>query len=363
MIFSLLLGIALANPPSTAPIGDTASNWALKEIELTPAPSYFQTKSEVVVAIIDTGIDLSHPDLRDHLWTNPGESGTDRWGRRKETNGIDDDANGFVDDVHGWNFVGNNNDVRDRHGHGTHIAGIISKIAPNAKIMILKYYDPLSPNIVSVNATPQAMNYARAMKARIVNYSSGGPGENLTEEQAVASLAEANILFVAAAGNESQNSDRQKFFPADYGFPNTLSVTAISEDQKILSSSNYGPHSVHIAAPGDDILSTLPGGTYGRMTGTSQATAFVTGVAALKLSTLPPHFKATDLISLLIKSGKWDENLKEKIKNPVVIDSSRALATKTEKQDANGEVISNTKDLPQDLFLSKKAFEMVTNAD
>jgi subtilisin family serine protease len=363
MIFSLLLGAALANPLSTAPIGGSDSNWAFQEIELAPALSYLQTKTEVIVAIIDTGIDTSHPDLRDHLWTHPGESGTDRWGRSKENNGVDDDANGFVDDVHGWNFVGNNNDVRDRHGHGTHIAGIISQIAPQAKIMILKYYDPNMPDDIGVAATPKAMTYARLNGARIVNYSSGGPGESSEEKKAVAALSQAGILFVAAAGNESQNSDHLQFYPADYGFPNILSVTAISEDKKILPSSNYGPHSVHIAAPGDDILSTLPGGGYGRMTGTSQATAFVSGVAALKLSTLPQNFKVTDLIDLLIKSGSWDESLKEKIKNPVVINSSRALATKTEKQDAHGEVISNTKDLPQEIFLSKKAFEMVDNAN
>jgi len=362
MILSLFISAALASSLPRAkspPISGNDSSWALQTIDQAPALSLSTKKSQVIIAIVDTGIDLNHPALRDHLWTNPGESGVDRWGHRKESNGIDDDGNGFVDDLHGWNFVNHNNDVRDLHGHGTHIAGIISQIAPDAKIMVLKYYDPNSPTNISVNATPKAIDYARLMKAQIVNYSSGGPGESIVERNAIKGLAADGILFVAAAGNESQDSDQLRFFPADYGLANILSVTAISQDQKILPSSNYGRNSVHIAAPGNDIWSTLPGGTYGKMTGTSQATAFVSGVAALKLSTLPQNFSPAKLVSLLVNSGQWDESLKEKLKTPVVINSYRALAMKSEQEDANGEVIENSKLLDNNLFLSKKAFELL----
>ena len=358
MILSLFISAALASSVPHAfapPTRGNDSNWALQTIDQAPALSLQTKKSQVIIAIVDTGIDLSHPALRDHLWTNPGESGTDRWGHRKESNGIDDDDNGFVDDLHGWNFVNHNNDVRDLHGHGTHIAGIISQIAPDAKIMVIKYYDPNSISDVSVNATPKSFDYARLMKAQIVNYSGGGPGESQVEREAVTKLANNGILFVAAAGNESQNSDLLHFFPADYNLPNILSVTAISQDQKILPSSNYGKKSVHIAAPGDDIWSTLPGGNYGKMTGTSQATAFVSGVAALKLSTLPAHFSPAKLASCLVNSGQWDESLKAKLKTPVVINSYRALAMKSEQEDA----VENSRLLNNDLFLSKKAFELL----
>jgi subtilisin family serine protease len=330
-------------------------------ILLSPA-SHAISSSPVIVAIIDTGMDLNHPALRDHLWTNPGETGVDRWGHRKETNGIDDDDNGFVDDLHGWNFISHNNDVSDHHGHGTHIAGIISRLAPQAKLMILKYYDASAPAEVSVQATPPAIRYARRMQAQIVNYSGGGPGQSRIEFQAISQLEAQGVLFVAAAGNEAQNSDQAPFYPADYGLKNILSVTAMGANLHLLPSSNYGLHSVQIAAPGEHIRSTVPGGGFGEMSGTSQATAYVTGVAALKLSTLPKNFKPTKLIDILLSSGKWNENLKMKLKAPVMADPERILAIKSENQDAQGNVTENAAKLDERLFLSGHAYELLTQS-
>ena len=281
-------------------------NWGLmgtggaSDIRVNRAWNITQGDRHVVVAVIDTGVDMNHPDLRENLWRNPGETGLDTHGRDKATNGIDDDGNGFVDDVYGYDFVNKKgiNDVKssqsvakDHHGHGTHVAGIIgavggnnigiSGVCPKVSLMILKYFDPISHNNDNLKNTVRAVRYAVANGAQIINYSGGGIEPNEDEKAAIMSAREKGILFVAAAGNEKSNSDTSHYYPADYGLDNIISVTAINPDAQVLASSNYGVKTVHIAAPGEGIYSTLPDGAYGFMTGTSQATGFVTGVAAL----------------------------------------------------------------------------------
>jgi subtilisin family serine protease len=291
---------------------------------------------KVVVAVIDTGIDVRHPALRDNLWINPGEDGVDSLGRDKRTNGIDDDGNGFVDDVHGWNFAGNSNDLTDTHGHGTHIAGIIGakKISPrlphgvadNVSLMAIKYYDPKIGAENNLRNSVQAILYAIRMKAQIINYSGGGT-EPSAEERAAIKLAEKHgILFVAAAGNEKSDADIHKYYPAGYGLSNIITVTALDENQEILPSSNYGLKSVDLAAPGKSIDSTLPGGSYGKMTGTSQATAFVTGTAALLLSKAGASTAPRDLILALIRGGQKSVNLDGKTKYQVCLNAYRSVA-------------------------------------
>jgi subtilisin family serine protease len=271
--------------------------WGLKKSDAARAWEVAQGSRKIVVAVIDTGADIHHEDLEKNIWTNPGESGLDRFGHDKATNGIDDDGNGFVDDVHGWNFVSNTGDLTDNHGHGTHIAGIIGAeagngkgiagIAPQVSLMILKYYDPKVPNTDNLRNTVNAIKYAVMMKnkyginVQVINYSGGGTEYSQDEHDAIMSAGDASILYVAAAGNERSNSDKHKYYPADYGLPNLISVTAIDPSTEVLPSSNYGTETVDIAAPGQNILSTLPGNQYGYMTGTSQATAFVTGAAVL----------------------------------------------------------------------------------
>ena len=132
-----------------------SSKWDFKKIDAEKGWQVSQGSRSIVVAIIDTGCDVHHEDLANNIWTNPGESGLDSQGRDKSHNGIDDDGNGFIDDVHGWNFVANNGDLSDNHGHGTHIAGIVGAeggnnkgiigIAPKVSLMILKYYEPKTP--------------------------------------------------------------------------------------------------------------------------------------------------------------------------------------------------------------------------
>ncbi|MBX3041261.1 MAG: S8 family serine peptidase [Bdellovibrionaceae bacterium] len=245
------------------------------------------TARDVVVAVIDTGLDTTDPIFQTHLWTNPGETGLDAQGRDKATNGIDDDGNGFVDDVHGWDFITGTNRVVDHHGHGTHISGIIlqgqeprTKLqgADRLRLMILKYYGPKNETDPVENSR-HALRYAIENNVDIINYSGGGPLPDSVEKALLEQAERKGILVVAAAGNEGSNVKNRPYFPASYGFSNILSVAAHNPDNELLPASNYGGN-VDLAAPGFQILSTVPGGMLGRMSGTSQATAFVTAAAA-----------------------------------------------------------------------------------
>ncbi|PWU20584.1 MAG: hypothetical protein C5B49_04075, partial [Bdellovibrio sp.] len=231
-----------------------AKSWGLLKSDAINAWKITQGSSDVVVAVIDTGVDIHHEDLDGSLWTNPGESGVvqtaackalpekvalARKDCNKATNGVDDDGNGFIDDVHGWNFVSNNSDLTDYHGHGTHISGIVAAkagngkgiagIAPNAKVMMLKYFDPKVPNTDNLKNTINAIHYAVANGAKVINYSGGGIEFSADEKAAIEEARKKGILFVAAAGNERSNSDHHKYYPADYGLNNIISVTAINQ--------------------------------------------------------------------------------------------------------------------------------------
>lgn len=309
--------------------------WGLKKSDAARAWSVSQGNKNTLIAVIDTGIDENHEDLKNNLWTNPGESGSDAKGRNKATNGIDDDNNGFIDDVHGWNFVSNNNKLDDNHGHGTHIAGIIgaeasnkkgiSGISPNVSLMVLKYFDPKVPNTDNLKNTISAIRYAVKMGAHIINYSGGGTDYSQEEHDAVELADKKGILFVAAAGNERSNSDQHHYYPADYGLKNIISVTAIDPTTEVLASSNYGTLTVDIAAPGQNILSCLPNNSYGLMTGTSQATAFVTGAAALVMSHKNQYFSAAEVKNYILATGDTSSSLIAKTKTSRQLNLFKAL--------------------------------------
>lgn len=301
----------------------------------------------VIVAVIDTGFDPQHLRLKSHQWHNPGETGWDIDGRRKNSNGIDDDANGFVDDAHGFDFVGGRNPIIDTHGHGTHIAGIIAKQAPRARLMNLKYFDREIDGVAALRNSIEAIKYAIAMKADIINYSGGGVIPSQEELIVLEEASRRGILIVAAAGNEGSNSERQPFYPANYKLTNILSVTAIDtiqSDTIVLPTSNFGARSVAVAAPGKDVVSTLPGNRYGAMTGTSQATAFATAVAAEIISesrerneTISPE----EVIERIVISSRVSPNLKGKTRLGSRLEGRRALAFRSESQTKKTETEKN----------------------
>ncbi|MGB1651761.1 MAG: S8 family peptidase, partial [Acidimicrobiales bacterium] len=252
-----------------------------------------QNASEVIVAVIDSGIDPNHPDLLDAIWINPGEIAD---------NGIDDDNNGFIDDTYGWDFTGEyDNTPQDEHGHGTHVAGTIAAtrnnaegiagVANNVKIMTLRFLDKQGNGITSwaINA----LEYAVANGAAISNNSWGGGPYETPLYNAIAQAGNTGHLFVAAAGNSGNNSDSYPMYPAAYNLPNILSVAAINSTGGLAGFSNYGINTVDIAAPGVNILSTMSGESencpnppipcYVSWQGTSMAAPHAAGVAALML--------------------------------------------------------------------------------
>lgn len=328
--------------------------WGLKKSDAARAWSVSQGHKNTLIAVIDTGVDIKHEDLKNNLWRNPGESGLDAKGRNKDSNGLDDDQNGFIDDIHGWNFVSNNSKLDDNHGHGTHIAGIIgaeasnkkgiSGISPNVSLMILKYFDPKVANTDNLKNTILSIRYAIKMGAHIINYSGGGTDFSKEEFDAVELAERKGILFVAAAGNERANSDQHHYFPADYSLKNIISVTAIDPTTEVLSSSNYGVLTVDIAAPGQNILSCLPNNSYGLMTGTSQATAFVTGAAALVMSHKNQYFKASEIKNYILATGSTSSSLMTKTRTSRQLNLFKALTILGSETGFSGGAKANVQD-------------------
>jgi thermitase len=355
-LIAYLLASSTASAENLKQKKSLASSWAHQQIETNRAQELAGDHSPLI-AIIDTGVDVSHPSIKDSLWINPGESGLDSKGRNKATNGIDDDQNGYIDDVHGWNFVTNSADLKDRHGHGTHIAGIISSVAPQSRLLILKYYDAKSTPIENVLHTMQAFKYAIQMKVQIINFSGGGPGPSSKEESILKEAEKNKILLVAAAGNDGVNTDHIPYFPADYPLSNILSVTALNSSLGIPMYANYGARSVSVAAPGDEILSSLPGGNFGEMSGTSQATAFVSGVAALILSQndMEPNL----LIEKIISSGLEERILQNKTLQATRLNAYRSLVMKGLSESAEGFQFENTTTIDNEAFIISHSLQSV----
>jgi len=272
--------------------------------------------SSVVVAVIDSGIDLTHEDLAANLWTNSGEI---------PDNGIDDDGNGYIDDVHGWDFRSNDNDPSDTSsacaGHGTHVAGIIGAVGDNGlgivgvnwdvRIMPLRCSGTSWGIFCAANDSDiiEAIEYYTDFGVQVSNNSyGGGPFSQAMEEVIRAS----HSVFVAAAGNDGTNNDTSPHYPSNCNLDNIIVVAAIDHNDQMASFSNFGGKSVDLGAPGDGILSTLPGNNYDIYSGTSMAAPHVTGAAALLLakdSTLTNMevkwrlLKGTDPTGLLVLTG------------------------------------------------------------
>lgn len=280
---------------SVAPNDPMAVNqWSINNLDLRNAWQYSTGSRDVVVAIIDSGIDLNHPDLVNNLWTNSGEIAGD---------GIDNEGNGYIDDVHGWNFYSNNNDIQDRYGHGTHIAGIIGAEGGNrlgitginwsVSLMTLRFTDDRGMGYTG--AAANAMSYISMMKNTygvnvvVANASwGGGTGFSNMLYGAINQLNDAGVVLTVAAGNNGSDNDITLRYPSCYDSPNIISVGALSSySNGLVGFSNYGAATVDLAAPGSVVYSTIPYSNYGYMSGTSMAAPMVAGTVALMKAVKP----------------------------------------------------------------------------
>ena len=295
--------------------GDPLSSllWGLGDTSGIAAESSWrisQGSRQVVVAVIDTGIDYTHEDLANNIWTNPFEL---------PGNGLDDDENGVIDDVHGARFLstGASGNPFDDNQHGTHVAGTIGAVhgnglggkgvVPFVTLLPIKFLDGNGSGRLSDAIA--AIDYMIDLKTRlgvnikIANNSWGGGGYSPALEAAIRRAYDAGIIFVAAAGNSGSDNDSSPTFPANYDLPNIISVTAIDQNQNLAPFSNYGASTVDIAAPGVSISSTLPGQRYGALSGTSMATPHVSGALAL-LFAIQNDLSVENAITRTLETGR-----------------------------------------------------------
>lgn len=246
--------------------------------------------ASIIVSVIDTGIDYDHEDLKANIWINPGESGGG-----KENNNIDDDGNGYKDDYRGWNFAYKTNDPYDDNDHGTHCAGTVGGVGNNGKgvagvnwnvkLMALKFLG--SDGSGGTAEAAEAIVYAADNGAKVLSNSWGGGEASQVLQDAIQYAHDRGVLFIAAAGNDSKNTDTSPNYPSNYEAPNVVSVAANDNADNVSSFSNYGRRTVDLSAPGSSIYSTRPLGRYQRLSGTSMATPHVAGAAALVMSRFP----------------------------------------------------------------------------
>jgi subtilisin family serine protease len=337
--WSLLLGLCLAAPACERSVGlreytDVSpflpndplfrKLWAHKRIHSASGWAVTTDCTAKPVAVVDTGIDLTHPDLADNLWTNTGETAG---------NGVDDDGNGYIDDVHGWNFYDGNAEPVDDNLHGTHVAGTIGATGNNgvglagicwkARIMAVKVLGGVE-GMGAMSDVATGIGYAVDNGAKIVNLSLGGPSNSAAMGSAIQYAQTKGVLVVAAAGNDSSDNDSIPTYPASLPYDNLVRVAAVGPDDQLADFSNYGAKSVDIAAPGVSILSTFPtyvteamseagkGSSYESLEGTSMATPHVAGAAALIWSKHPSD-SYTDLRGALLAHGEAISSLDGKV--------------------------------------------------
>lgn len=277
----------------------------LASINLMKSWQDYKLNKDVVVAVIDSGIDFEHASLNKNIHVLSGMKSSQNYGV--------DFSQGKI-----------STRPVDNDGHGSHIAGIIKSVFPEVKILSLKYYDPAAKHN-AMTASIKALEYAVENNVDLINYSGGGPGASDDELKILKEAEAKGILVIVAAGNRSSNLDSQAtFYPASYGLKNIISVSAHDDALNIIPSSNYGQSTVHIAAPGHRIRSTFPAGKAGYLTGTSQATAFVTGVASL-IKAKYPKLNDQHLKEIILSSAMLVKNFEGKIQGSKKLDATRAI--------------------------------------
>ncbi len=279
-----------------------------------------------IVAVIDTGVDYNHNIFRNSsaMWRNAGEIAD---------NGVDDDGNGYIDDIYGWNFNGRTNNPMDDGSHGTHVAGIIlgvgQDIFPSTwepakiRIMALKFLD--STGSGSTSDAIAAVYYAVNNGAQVINNSWGGASYSQSLHDALTYAYNRRVFIASAAGNSAKNNDSNDMFPANYPVPGQITVAATSDSDNLASFSNYGASTVQVAAPGVSVLSSVPGNNYRYMSGTSMATPFVSGLAALILREAPA-LTGYQIKNLILSSASSFSNLSSRVSSSGRVDVYDAIS-------------------------------------
>jgi hypothetical protein len=311
--------LEIANDPKLGEQWSLQKSGVIEALKLA-SENTNQSNPEIIVAVVDTGVDLNHPDLKSNLFINKNEI---------PNNGIDDDHNGFVDDVQGWNFNAKEDDpksdpiseeanAQDDFNHGTHVAGTIgalqnngigiSGIAPRIKILPVRW---MSKGLGWGSDAIAAIQYSVKMGAKVINASWGGIGYSKALEEAVREAEAKGVLFVVSAGNNKGDNDQTPRHPANLRFSNVIAVANTDENDNLAKSSNYGKKMVELAAPGENVVSTVLKGSYSKMSGTSMAASHLSGVAALLLS-VNPKLTGQDLKRILMETVTPVPSLQEK---------------------------------------------------
>ena len=299
----------LLNTGANSSGGNSRRGVAGEDINAESAWEISGGSNDVVIAVIDTGVDHQHPDLMENMWINMAE--------QNGQPGVDDDGNGFIDDIHGYDFVDQDGDPMDEKGHGTHCAGIIGAghnevgikgTMKKVKIMAVRFLDKAGTGTVS--DAIQAIDYAVRNKAQILSNSWAGNFYSQALFDGVEASTKAGLPFTAAAGNEQNDNDQWETYPADFALDNVISVGAMTGAGGKASFSNYGKNSVDVFAPGESILATYIPKSYKWLSGTSMATPFVSGILGLALAK-NSNLTVRELKDSLVESSVKNDELKE----------------------------------------------------
>ena len=306
--------------------------WMHQNVQSEKAWTVTTGSKDIFVAVLDSGIDYTHKDLKNNMWMNPQE----------KVNGIDDDNNGYVDDIYGWNFVSNNANPKttSSSNHGSHVAGIIGAtgsnntgvvgIAPNVKMMALRFIGESGTG--STSGAIRGIDYAVSKRVFAINNSWGSRGTSRSLGDAILRAEKAGVLFLVAAGNGSNhvgfNIDRTPWYPAAYSNSNVLAVAATRMDDSLTAFSNFGFMKVDVAAPGAQILSTVSNQAYQNMSGTSMATPLVTGLAVL-VKAANPKLTYKEVIKIIRGSVDRNASLANKVASGGRVNAFKAVTLAT----------------------------------
>ncbi len=309
-----------------ANIGSNSGSWfgaglAGADINAKKAWDITQGDRQIIVAVIDSGVNYKHPDLAGNMWINSAE--------KNGVAGVDDDNNGYIDDINGYDFINKDNEPLDDVGHGTHCAGVIGAVhndlgvagvMRNVQIMPLKF---LGMDGGELDDALLAIDYAIKMGANVMSNSWGGGDSSQALVDAIKFANEKGVVFVAASGNSNNDNDKAPEVPANIDVDNVISVGAMSGSGNKATFSNYGKRSVHLFAPGEDIYSTYES-SYKMLSGTSMAAPFVSGIVGLLLS-MEPNLSPVEIRDRLIKTSVARANLKNRSQSNGWVDAYRAL--------------------------------------